>query len=119
MTVHIRPCRLEECPAVLDLWTAAGADPTVTDTLEDVERLVRENGDLFLVAAQEASVVGTIIATWDGWRGHIYRLAVRPESRRKGIGRALVQEAERRLVARGSRRIVCLVLQEDAQAVAF
>ena len=115
----VRPCRLEECPEVLQLWTAAEADPTVTDTLEDIERLVRENGDLFLVAEHDASVVGTVIATWDGWRGHIYRLAVRPAFRRMGIGRALIREAERRLVARGSRRIVCLVLHEDAQAVAF
>ncbi len=115
----IRPCRLEECPAVLDLWKAAETAPTATDRLEDVERVARENSDLFLVAEQDGRIVGTVIAGWDGWRGHIYRIAVLPACRQQGVGRSLVREAERRLIARGARRIVCLVLHEDAQAVAF
>ena len=104
---------------MLDLWKAAETAPTATDRIEDVERVVRESSDLFLVAEQDGRLVGTVIAGWDGWRGHIYHIAVLPAWRRRGVGTSLVSEAERRLVARGARRIVCLVLHEDAQAVAF
>ena len=38
MTV-IRPCRFEECPAVLALWERAGAIPSPTDTLEELTRV--------------------------------------------------------------------------------
>src|SRR5437867_7175329 len=82
MTV-IRPCRFEECPAVLALWERAGAIPSPTDTLEELMRLVRAHGDGFLVAIQQGAVVGSVIGGWDGWRGNIYRLAVAPEARRR------------------------------------
>jgi ribosomal protein S18 acetylase RimI-like enzyme len=98
--VAIRPCRSDECAGVLDLWKEAEATPSATDRLEELVRLVSENGDLFLVAEDNGRLVGTVIGGWDGWRGNIYRLAVLPEYRRRGVGRALIQEAERRLSAK-------------------
>ena len=117
--IAIRPCRSDECANVLELWRDAEVTPSVTDYLEELVRLVRENGDLFLVAEYNSRLVGTIVAGWDGWRGNIYRLAVLPEHRRQGIGRALIQEVERRLSDRGTRRISILVEHEDALAISF
>src|SRR5438105_15657798 len=92
----IRPCRAEECEAVLALWQRAGAIPSATDTLEELTRLVRsEHGAGFLVAVRSGSIVGSVIGAWDGWRGNIYRLAVAPDARRRGLARRLVDEAER------------------------
>ena len=48
--IAIRPCRLDECPAVLALWARADAIPSPTDTLEELRRLVLAHGDGFLVA---------------------------------------------------------------------
>src|SRR5205823_5288386 len=94
--VAIRPCRAEECEAVLALWRRAGAIPSATDTLEELTRLVRsEHGNGFLVAVQAGAIVGSVIGGWDGWRGNIYRLAVAPEARRRGLARRLVDDAVR------------------------
>jgi ribosomal protein S18 acetylase RimI-like enzyme len=117
--VRIRPCRPEECPAVLGLWRDAEAVPSATDTPAELARVVRDNGDLFLVAEADGRLVGTVIGGWDGWRGNVYRLAVLPSHRRRGIARALVREVERRLVARGARRLSILVAGDDVQAVTF
>src|SRR3989442_5856567 len=104
--VAIRPCRAEECEAVLALWRRAGAIPSPTDTLEELLRLVRsEHGDGFLVAVQAGAIVGSVIGGWDGGRGNIYRLAVAPEARRRGPARRLVREAERVLWRKGARRL--------------
>jgi ribosomal protein S18 acetylase RimI-like enzyme len=46
-----------------------------------------------LVAEIDDKIVGSIIATFDGWRGIIYRLAVHPNVRRQGIARRLAQKA--------------------------
>ena len=101
------------------LWRAAGAVPSTTDDLPALEHLVSEHGDLFLVAAEDNRPVGTIVGGWDGWRGNIYRLAVLPSHRRRGLARALVAEVARRLAARGARRITVLVEGHDTRAVAF
>src|SRR5438552_11304504 len=106
----IRPCRAEECEAVLALWRRAGAIPSATDTLEELTRLVRSaHGDGFLVAVRSGSIVGSVIGAWDGWRGNIYRLAVAPEARRRGLARRLLREAERVLWRKGARRLSALV----------
>jgi len=117
--IEIRPCRLEECAALLAMWARAGAIPSPTDTLEEVSHLVREHTDSLLVAIRQGSIVGSIIGGWDGWRGNIYRLAVAPEARRAGLARRLVDAAERMLVSKGARRISALVERHEAHAVGF
>jgi ribosomal protein S18 acetylase RimI-like enzyme len=117
--IEIRPCRLEECAAVLAMWARAGAIPSPTDSLEEVNRLVREHADSLVVAIRQGSIVGSIIGGWDGWRGNIYRLAVAPEARRAGLARGLVDAAERMLVSKGARRISALVERHEAHAVGF
>ena len=117
--IEIRPCRLEECAAVLAMWARAGAIPSPTDTLQEVNHLVREHADSLLVASRQGSIVGSVIGGWDGWRGNIYRLAVAPEARRAGLARRLVDAAERMLVSKGARRFSALVERHEAHAVGF
>ena len=63
--------------------------------------------------------IGSIIGTFDGWRGNIYRLAVHLGYRRRGIARKLVTEVERRLFGQGTKRITSLVEKDHAWAVNF
>ena len=67
----------------------------------------------------EGQIVGSIIGTFDGWRGNIYRMAVRPNYRRRGIARALVAEVEKRLVRQGAKRITALVEKDHPWATSF
>ena len=117
--ITIRGCRPDECATILDLWKDAEVIPSITDHNDVLVRLIRENGDMLLVAEQDNRLVGTVIAGWDGWRGNIYRLAVLSEYRHQGIGRALVQEAEYCLLVRGARRISILVAHEETLAISF
>jgi ribosomal protein S18 acetylase RimI-like enzyme len=118
-TIVIRPCRVEECATVLALWDRAGTIPSPTDTLEELQRLVRTHGDGFLVAIRGDAIVGSVIAGWDGWRGNIYRLAVAPEARRRGLARRLVREAALVMKSKGGRRLSALVERHEAHAVGF
>ncbi|MBB4859999.1 ribosomal protein S18 acetylase RimI-like enzyme [Novosphingobium chloroacetimidivorans] len=60
-------------------------------------------GDGLLLVAEDAAgrVLGTIMAGYDGHRGWLYAVASDPGHRGKGIGRALVEEACRRLAELG------------------
>jgi ribosomal protein S18 acetylase RimI-like enzyme len=115
----LREGRLQDVEAILNLWRQAGATPSVTDTAEDLRRAFAHGAALVLLAEVEAQIVGSIIGTFDGWRGNIYRLAVQPDHRRKGVARALVAEAERRLAQQGAKRMTALVEKNHAWAMSF
>jgi ribosomal protein S18 acetylase RimI-like enzyme len=132
--VVVRPARRSEIPAVLALWREADAVPSVSDDPASLSRLLDTSEDALLVAetagpepggpqpgGPEAGgrLVGTIVAGWDGWRGNLYRLAVLPTERRRGIALRLVAEAERRLTAKGAVRFSALVMSEHDPAVAL
>ena len=97
----------------------AGSVPSVSDDPASLERLLATSEDALLVAEADGRVVGTIIAGWDGWRANFYRLAVLPSARRRGIALQLVNEAERRLAAKGARRLSAIVMSEHDPAVAL
>lgn len=118
-SVTIRPCRPEEGAAVLSLWQEEGVTPSPTDDLDGVRRLMAAPHARLLVAVADGLVVGAVIGAWDGWRGNVYRLAVRPEYRRRGIGRALVRAADEFLTGAGARRVSALVDHGHPWAVAF
>lgn len=116
----MRACRPQEAAVVLDLWQQARSEHASTvDRLEDVQRLLPWAAGSLLVADAGGAVVGALIAAWDGWRGNMYRLAVRPEHRRRGVGLALVRAGEEHLRGQGARRITALVGYEDKAASAF
>jgi ribosomal protein S18 acetylase RimI-like enzyme len=115
----IRDARVEDIAAVLELWRTSEARPSLTDNEAVVRALIETNpGGLFLAAVGD-KVVGAVIATYDGWRGNIYRLAVDPDYRRRGLARAMVAESEARLQARGARRLTALVESDHPWATGF
>jgi ribosomal protein S18 acetylase RimI-like enzyme len=71
---------------VLAAWRAAFEEDDWHGNLGDVQRLISvdHSARLFL-AGVDAKIAGTLIATVNGWRGNMYRLAVLPEHRRQDI----------------------------------
>ena len=114
--IHLRECREDEGQAVLDLWRQAGdvvASPT--DSLEQVKVAINHSVALFLVPESKGNIVDTIIGTFDGWRGEVYRLAVR----RRGVARMLVDGAEKWMGEQGCHRITALVEKDHPWATGF
>ena len=111
----IRWASAGDVDAVIALWAAARTTAASTpDDAAGVEGAIALGA--LLVAEVDGALVGTLIAGWDGWRGNMYRLAVLPAHRRRGVARALVAAGERRLRELGARRITALVARDDAAA---
>lgn len=105
---------------MLELWAQARSEHASTaDRLDDVERLIGDSPAALLVAERGGEIVGALIAGWDGWRGNMYRLAVREGERRQGIGIALTRAGEDYLRGCGVSRVTALVAFEDDAVGAF
>ena len=109
----------DDIPAVLQLWEEADAEPTHTDDVASLRRLLAHDPAALIVAVDGGRVIGSIVAAWDGWRGSIYRLAVAPDRRRERLGRHLLAAAEVRLGDLGAVRLQAIVVETDDQASAF
>ncbi len=103
-------------PAVADTWRAAGRDVLTAD---ETRQALDHGPGLMLIAELDSEVVGVILGTFDGRRGWLHRLAVRPDARRAGVATALVAEIEQRLTRRGASRINLLVMPDNVAGLAF
>ena len=104
---------------VLELWRRAAAEPSVTDDPDALRRRLRRDRNLFVLAWSRGRLVGSLIGGWDGWRGHMYRLAVEPACRRRGIARRLVEHVEARLRKLGAVRIDGIVVKQNRAGGVF
>jgi hypothetical protein len=59
-----------ELAAVLQMWQAARVTPpSVSDSIEELMRLIREPAAILLVATIDDQIVGSVIGGWDGGWG--------------------------------------------------
>jgi ribosomal protein S18 acetylase RimI-like enzyme len=113
----LRPADSRELSAVLTFWTRAAENAgRPTDTPAALAALHLRDPFALIVAVDGDRIVGTIIAGWDGWRCHLYRLAVARTHRRQGIGRELIARAEARFTSYGGTRADAMVLDDNARA---
>ena len=117
--LFVRECHEDDAEAVLEVWRQADTTVSPTDTIEYIQRAINWSGASVLVAESMGRIVGTVIGTFDGWRGNIYRLAVLPDFRRRGVAQRLVAEAEKRMADLGARRITALVEKDQPWATGY
>ena len=107
----IREFHIEDYDALVTLWRETGLPykPQGRDRRDRIEREIRGPNVTFLVAEVEDQLVGSVLATHDGRKGWINRLAVTPAFRFRGIAKKLVAEAENRLSSQGIEIVACLI----------
>jgi N-acetylglutamate synthase len=121
MDVTIRPFRLADYDQVVSLWTKAGLPlkPSGRDSRTRIGSQIGAPNIVFLVAEIGGLLAGTVLASHDGRKGWINRLAVKPEYRRLGVGARLVREAEARLEAAGMDVLACLIEEGNEASTGF
>ncbi len=115
----VRPFAPPDTEAVVALWRACDLTRPWNDPYRDVARKLAVQPELFLVALAGDSLVGTVMAGYDGHRGWINYLAVDPSQRRRGLGRLLMARAESALAARGCAKINLQVREGNGEVAAF
>ena len=106
-----RTATAADIDAILEFWRSSAEDTDRNDDRPSLEQLLRRDPEALLLAVANDEIIGSVIAGWDGWRCHLYRVAVRPDWRRQGVVRELVASAEQRFRDAGGRRADAMVLE--------
>ncbi|WP_097871172.1 GNAT family N-acetyltransferase [Streptomyces sp. rh34] len=114
--LSIRSATPADLDEVLAFWKVAAEGTSISDDEDGVARLVERDPGALILAVRKGALAGTVIVGFDGWRCHLYRLAVHPDQRRRGVGGALLAAAEERFVALGGRRADAMVLDRNTSA---
>ena len=92
--VNIRPVKQDDIEHVSILEQASFKDPYPSYFLSE---LARDNPETFLVLTLNNEIIGySVVDHWED-HDHLISIAVRSDSRRKGLGEALLVELEKRL----------------------
>jgi ribosomal protein S18 acetylase RimI-like enzyme len=117
--MQIRPFRAGDEEQVVALWRRCGLVRPWNDPRKDIAAKLREQPELFLVGTVGDEVVASAMAGYDGHRGWINYVAVAPERRGAGHGRAIMEHAERLLRERGCPKVCLQIRRENAEVAAF
>ncbi|MBR0461257.1 MAG: GNAT family N-acetyltransferase [Erysipelotrichaceae bacterium] len=117
----IRTMTIEDYEGVYELWinTPGMGLNTTDDSYDGIGKYLKRNPDTSFVAIEEGRIIGIILAGHDGRRGYIHHTAVLPEHRRKGIGKALLENAMKALEAQGISKVALVVFVRNEDGNAF
>lgn len=117
--MRIREFETCDYEKVVELWKNSGLVLRPGDELEGIKLKLERDSDLFLIAEEDHEIVGVVMGAWDGRRGWINHLAVKPDHQRRGIGISLIQELEKRLTQKGARKVNAQIYRSNAKSIEF
>ena len=119
--VTVRSMQIEDYDQVYALWmTIHGFSiRTIDDSREGVERFLKRNPGISVVAEMDGRVVGAILCGHDGRRGCLYHVCVHEAYRMHGIGRAMVVHCMNALQQEGINKVSLIAITKNDIGNAF
>lgn len=111
----VRSFQLSDYVQITELLEQVLDGNILDDTMGALARQINWDSGLVLVAVEEGVVLGVMIGTTQRNQGYYYRIAVRPEHQRRGIGSALIQSMKLRFQQRQIARVMVPVDEYNEQ----
>jgi ribosomal protein S18 acetylase RimI-like enzyme len=119
MALAIAPLEDADVAAVIALWQRCGLTRPWNDPEADIALARQGSNSTVLLGRDGDAVVASVLVGHDGHRGAVYYVAVDPDHRNKGFGRAILTAAEDWLRARGILKLNLMVRADNTQVQAF
>ena len=119
MNLIVRSFRKSDQKDVIQLWKECELVVPWNDPGRDIERKLVIQPELFLVGLINYEIITTAMAGYDGHRGWVYYLAVKPQYQQKEIGRQIMKEAETRLQKLGCPKLNIMVRSTNLDVINF
>ena len=104
---------------VIELWRKAGISVGSTDTKEELERVVKQNPQLFLIGKIDEKIISVVMGGFDGRRGYVHHLAVDPDFQNKGYGKTMMDELIDRFRKLGIHKVHLFIEKYNKTVVQF
>ncbi len=110
--IHIRSYQTSDFQEVREVLEKGNIYWDTPDNEQSLERKIKDHPDSILVAVEDGRVVGTEFIVED-FMPFLFRIAVHPEYRGRGISKELMQKGEEILKERGYNNVNILVAVDD------
>ncbi len=117
--MEIRPFQLTDEASVVALWQKCKLVVPWNDPRKDIARKLARDADSFLVGILDGALVATVMVGYEGHRGWINYLAVDPDLQKQGLGRIMMDAAEKRLLALGCPKINLQIRETNTGVIEF
>jgi len=117
--MRIRTAEPGDAASLAELWTAAGLKLRPGQVTAELAAVLARDPDLVLIAEDADGLTAAVLGTFDGRRGWVNRLATRPGRRGQGHASAVLAELERRLGAKGCRKVNLLIEPDNKPVTRF
>ena len=117
--MNIRKYKPEDKQQLIDLWKLIFPDdPPHNEPAKVIDDKMAVD-DLIFVAEDQSQLVGACMAGYDGHRGWLYAVAMKPEYRRHGAGGRLVNTAIQAMQDLGCMKINLQIRSTNTEVAAF
>lgn len=118
-TPNIRNYKDDDSSKLEQLLKDIGIYYEPLDKKDIFKKKVEHDPESIILAEDDDKLIGTVFIIYDPWHSCVYHLGVHPDYRNEGIANKLMNEAEKRLKARGIEKVTLFVEEENSKVVDF
>lgn len=90
--MDIREMSIKDYKKVYKLWDNADIILKTSDKRDEINRMIKRNPYTCLVGEIDNEIVAAVMGGFDGRRGYVHHLAVKPGLQKQGLGREMMDE---------------------------
>jgi ribosomal protein S18 acetylase RimI-like enzyme len=90
--MEIREMTIKDYDKVYNLWEKTDIILKKSDEKQEIDRMIKRNPYTCLVGLIEDEIVSAVMGGFDGRRGYVHHLAVKPKLQGQGLGREMMEE---------------------------
>ncbi|HMA60554.1 MAG TPA: GNAT family N-acetyltransferase [Halanaerobiales bacterium] len=90
--MEIREMKIKDYQKVYSLWEETDIILKKSDEKQEIDRMLKRNPYTCLVGLRDDEIVSVVMGGFDGRRGYVHHLAVKPELQGQGLGREMMDE---------------------------
>jgi ribosomal protein S18 acetylase RimI-like enzyme len=119
--IKIREFEINDYDDVIKLWISSNLPfkPRGRDKYDKIEKEIKNDNSIFLIAEFEGKIIGSVFGTHDGRKGWINRLAISPNFQGKDLAKKLCNNLENRFYNLGIEIIGCLIENWNEKSINY